>query len=270
MAIISSLHTCASPNPGNRCGHNPADPGFDLDAFLEGRKRPPGILLVLMERLTQYYHNPQLIETLNRANGSLRQMRTERREACIWVLWGLLLFCELASLRVGKPTYEGFVPLPLRVIAKWTQLPMRRLERALVDLQVAGLITVAPQKRRRLPDGRYIGYASVRLVAKELFALFGLHNWLKHSRRFVSGRLHDWAKKQNLTLAQVARFRLLERFLGYQKGPPSNAPPPAPSVPSGDEFMKRWNRTLFQLSQDHPDWTTEQLHSEARRLLNLT
>ena len=197
--LLYHLHTTVqAPISVIAVATTPADPGFDLDTFLEGRNRPPGVLLVLMQRLTQYYDRPYLIETLNKANGSLRQMRSERREACIWVLWGLLLYCELASLRVGKPTREGFVPFPLSVIANWTGLPMRRLERALADLRTAGLIIVSTQKRRQLPDGSYIGYASVRLVAKELFALFGLHNWLKHARRFASGRLHDWATKETV------------------------------------------------------------------------
>jgi hypothetical protein len=270
MTIISASPNGASPKRGNRCGHDPAHPGFDLDAFLEGRKRPPAVLVVLMQRLIQFYFDPQIIETLNKANGSWRQMRSERRQACIWVLWGLLLFCDLASLRVGRPTAEGFVSYPLRVIANWTGLPMRRLERALVDLQAAGLIRVSIQKRQRLPGGAYIGYASVRIVAKELFALFGLHNWLKHSRRFISGRLHEWAKQQKRTLTQVARFKLMERFLAYRTGPPSTAPPPGPPASSGDAFRKRWNRTLFQLSQAYPDWTIEQYYSEARRRLHLT
>ena len=270
MIIISASPNGASPKGGNRCGHDPANPDFDLDAFLEGRKRPPAVLVVLMQRLIQFYFNPHIIETLNKANGSLRQMRTERREACIWVLWGLLLFCELASLRVGRPTPEGFVPYPLHVIAKWTDLPMRRIERALADLKAAGLIIVSTQKRKQLPDGTYIGYASVRIVAKELFGLFGLHNWLKHARRFASGRLHEWAKKQKLTLTQVARFKLMDRFLAYQTGPPSTAPPPSPPASSSDAFRKRWNRTLFELSEAYPDWTIEQYYTEARRRLHLT
>jgi len=79
--------------------------------------------------------------SLDLANGSNRQQRSERREACILMLTVLLKYTDLASLRIGIPTPDGFLSLTIDFLAKQTGMALRRAERALADLKAAGLVT---------------------------------------------------------------------------------------------------------------------------------
>jgi len=93
-----------------------------------------------MALLKSYYDNPrQIIPSLDLANGSERQQRSERREACLLLLMALLKYTDLASLRVGIPTQDGFLSLTVDYIGKQTGMTLKRVERALADLKAAGL-----------------------------------------------------------------------------------------------------------------------------------
>jgi len=101
-----------------------------------GKGGIPRVLTLCAERLKDYYNNPrQLIPSLDLANGSERQQRSERREACLLLLMALLKYMDLASLRVGIPTEDGFLSLTVDYLAKQTGMALRRVERALADLK---------------------------------------------------------------------------------------------------------------------------------------
>ena len=69
-----------------------------------GRGGVPAILSTLSDRLERYLNAPaEWIPSLNAANGSRRQQRSERRIACVQLLRAMLKFCDLASLRIGVP-----------------------------------------------------------------------------------------------------------------------------------------------------------------------
>ena len=160
---------------GNFCGHDPQNPRLTLEKPAKtGKGGIPFVLTRLMARLKSYYDNPrQIIPSLNLANGSERQQRSERREACLLLLMALLKYTDLASLRVGIPTQDGFLSLTVDYIGKQTGMAPKRVERALADLKAAGLVTIV-QPRKRLPDGSWKGLAAVKAVSRHLFALFGL------------------------------------------------------------------------------------------------
>jgi len=130
---------------GNFCGHDPRNPRFTLTRPAKiGKGGIPPILTELAERLQDYYHRPrQLIPSLDLANGSNRQQRSERREACVLLLNALLKYTDLASLRVGIPTQNGFLSLTVDYIAKQTGMTLKRVERALADLKTSSLVTPA-------------------------------------------------------------------------------------------------------------------------------
>ena len=77
---------------GNFCGHDPSDPILNtLNPVKTGKGGLPRVLSLCMERMDSYYARPsKVLPTLNAANGSQRQQRSERREACIRLLKALL------------------------------------------------------------------------------------------------------------------------------------------------------------------------------------
>jgi len=124
---------------GNFCGHDPRNPRFTLTRPAKtGQGGIPRVLTLCAERLKSYYAHPrQLIPSLDLANGSERQQRSERREACVLLLTALLKYADLASLRVGIPTPDGFLSLTVDYIAQQTGMTLKRVERALADLKTA-------------------------------------------------------------------------------------------------------------------------------------
>ena len=213
-----------------------------------------------MALLKSYYDNPrQIIPSLDLANGSERQQRSERREACLLLLMALLKYTDLASLRVGIPTPEGFLSLTVDYIGKQTGMAPKRVERALADLKAARLVTIA-QPRKRLPDGSWKGLAAVKAVSRHLFSLFGLGGMLKRERDKASKRLAKKARKQEG--AGQARLTLALKALTGKLSSKPNRPPP-------DDLEHRRRRDLkaLELKQAHPHWTRDRLIEEAERLL---
>ena len=187
---------------GNFCGHDPLSPRFTLARPAKtGKGGIPRILTLCSERLKGYYYNPRkLIPSLDLANGSQRQQRSERRESCLLSLMALLKYTDLASLRVGIPTQDGFLSLTVDYIAKQTGMTLKRVERALADLKTSGLVTIA-QPRKRLPDGYWKSLAAVKAISRNLFAIFGLDRRLKQERTKASKRLKQ--KTQQLSLIHI-------------------------------------------------------------------
>lgn len=255
---------------GNFCGHNPRNPRFTLTRPAKtGKGGIPLVLTECAERLKSYYTHPrQLIPSLDLANGSARQQRSERREACILLLMVLLKHTDLASLRVGIPTPDGFLSLTVDYLTRQTGMTRKRAERALADLKTAGLVTIA-QPRKQRPDGSWKGLAAVKAISRHLFALFGLGKMLKRERTKASQRLkqkaQQWALKANkATHTGPARLALtLKAFLGKPVGKPKRKH----KLPDDPEDRRRLNLELAELKTQHWDWSREQLLEEAERRL---
>jgi len=213
-----------------------------------------------MARIKGYYDNPrQIIPTLDLANGSNRQQRSERREACILMLSALLKYTDLASLRVGIPTADGFLSITEDYLTKQTGMAPRRAERALADLKAAGLVTIA-QPRKRLPDGSWKGLTAIKAISRHLFSLFGLGGMLKRERDKAS---KPQAKKSgNRETADQSRLALaLKALTGKLNSKPSRKPP------DDLEYRRRLNIKLAELKAKHWDWTRDRLIDEAERIL---
>lgn len=228
---------------GNRCGHQPQQPrGFVPPA--EHRPRP-SLLTKLSARLGDYYQAPShLLPSLNLANGSDRQQRSERRESCLIVLNVLIHYLDLASLRVGIPQAGDRISgLTVEFLATRAGLHKRRVERAMADLVKARLITIQPLAQRHT-DGSYSGKGAIRAVTKTLFAVFGLEHWLKYERDRAAAK----RRKQRLRDMRKDRARrdLVTGDL-FRRSPPKPADTP--------------NRTeeLTRLMREHPEWSIESL-----------
>jgi hypothetical protein len=143
----------------------------------------PRVLTELMQRLGRYLDAPdQWLPSLNRANGSTRQQRTERSVACVQLLRASLKYLDLLTMRVGVPSAGGGMQnLTLPFLAAQAGIDQRRAERAMRDLQAAGLTSVRTRCERS-EEGVYKGLAAIKYLPPALFGAFGLAKWLRHER----------------------------------------------------------------------------------------
>lgn len=201
--------------PGNKCGHFPDTPRW----FTPPRQHTrPKIISRAIGEIRRYYYQPEsIIPSLNMANNSPRQQRSERREACLAVLGCLLHYLDLSTLRVGIPRPGvGFRGISMPFIADKCDLSLKRTERAVADLVKSGLITVHPLCDK-LSETVYKGYAAIRTISAKLFSILGLGGRLKFERDRAAERQRrqlrksanrDRAKMGLLVAAQLQQHTL--------------------------------------------------------------
>jgi len=181
---------------GNNCGHVPDMPRWFSPPEDHAR---PHIIKKVITSIRKYYIDPaSTIPSLNLANGSDRQQRSERREACLDVLGCLLHYLDLVTLRVGVPQSDAsFKGISMPFIAERSGLTLRRTERAVADLVKAGLLSVHPLCQK-ISDCVYRGYAAIRTISPKLFSVFGLGGRLKYERERASARRKKKDRKEFL------------------------------------------------------------------------
>lgn len=233
---------------GNRCGHDPTDPRW-FAAPPDHKARPP-IVRKLVERIRDFYDDPQKIPSLANAlfgrkqaadpddDHTPRQMRSERREACCALLGAIVHYCDLPSLCLSVPQPDGtLLPIRMDTLAERAELSLRRAERAMRDIVCGGLLTIHPRCELQ-EDGSYIGRAAIRIVPATLFGLFGLEARLEHDRRRVSlKRAQDRGGSPNRTAA--ARLKIgVRAFLDGATGGSPSCQPAAAQIPdfSSDSY----------------------------------
>jgi len=212
-----------------------------------------------------------LIPSLNLANGSSRQQRSCRRQACVRVLTVLLKYTDLASLRVGFPTADGFVNMTMSYLVNETGLTPRRAERAIRDLKRAQLVSIT-QPRELKANGDYKGLPAVRCISRDLFGIFNLLPMLKREQAKAVKRLRRKAEKwirngKRRTLAEVSRFRLL--IGGVLNGNSKSGSRPldrhkSQGPPLDFESERVLQLAALDLKIEHPDWDAEKCLKEAK------
>lgn len=193
---------------GNRCNHNPDSPSLNMRVDVP--ESLPKILQRLLERVDQYFSRPSMIPSLNAANKSTRQQRSERREACIQVLKSLIRFTDLTTLKVAVPNHGELADLKHCVMLDKTNLTESRYKRAIHDLKASGIITITRVVNEVAP-GVYEGRAAVKCLSKQLFGVFGLGAWLEYERKKSSNRARreeKASKPKRANRADVARAKL--------------------------------------------------------------
>lgn len=239
-------------NGGNFCGHKPKEPRLTIAT--PASERVPLVLRKLADRAKDYYWRPATLPTL--AHQRSRRHRSESRESCLLIILALLKFTDLASLRVGIPTPEGFSALPITLLAKHAGISLRRAERAIAKLKTAGLLTVSPVAERQA-DGSIIGVAAIKAVSKYLWGCFGLADMLKHERIKAAKRVRKSERKnQNLTSRAAARAGLfLEQIRGALPTRQKTDPERARAIQLRE----------LELRQAHPDWPLADIQRKARQ-----
>lgn len=253
---------------GNRCGHNPGSPVLDLVTPVQtGKGGMPLVITRCMEYLERYYSSPSLFPSLDSANASERRQRSERREACVRLLKGLLRYVDITSLRVGFATPEGFQPITLDLLVRDTGLPKRRLERAHRDLKAAGLLS-CKQPRQRSADGQIRGLAGVRAISKHLWGRLGLGNLLKRQRKQHSARLRDKRMQKHTRKEDRANAGLMMGALANAFGGSSRKPKPTDTPPNvSDQERRQHLKLALDLKKQHPDWTAREVNQAAWDIL---
>lgn len=261
---------------GNFCGHLPHAPDFSIKRPVkEGQGGYPRILTKLMNRVTDYYASPRMkIPSLDQANGSVRQQRTERREACLRLLIAIIKHVDLSSLRIGQPTSNGFISYDIKYLASEARIGHRRAERAAADLAAAGLLSVSYKQPRVInEDGEYRGLAKPRLVSPLLFALFGLGEWLRFERKRKSATLKHRAEElsksgRKVTRTQMTKFTLFAKGLG-EKLSKAPAKQKKPTLHQGVDEAERHRQFVVlcgEIKQAYPSMTYEQIKTKAKAI----
>jgi hypothetical protein len=235
---------------GNRCGHRAGDPRWFVAPEKHGLR--PRVLIKLGEKIRAYYNDPaETIPSLNLANGSARQQRSERREACLQLLGAIIHYLDLATLRVGFPGGDGSIQnVTWDFLAVASGLGERRAERAAADLVKSGIITVRRLSERQ-KDGSYRGLAAIRNVSQDLFAIFGMGRWFNHERRKAQVRRN----KRTQQPPQEGRSKVFLLFKSTLRRRSQKR--------SGQEPTNRTVK-LRELLLAHPDRPIEELFSLLR------
>lgn len=239
---------------GNFCGHNPKQPRFTIAKPTS--ERAPLVLRRLAERAKDYYWNPSTLPTLAHQHGRRRRHRSESRESCLLILLSLFKFVDLASLRVGIPTADGFAALSIPVLAAHAGITLRRAERAIAKLKKAGMLTVSAVAERQA-DGSIRGMAAIKAVSKHLWGCFGLADMLAHERVKAAKRVTKSRRKnQNLTSRAAARGGL---FIEQIRG----------KLPTRQKADPERSRAIalreIEISLAHPDWPMADIQRKARQ-----
>jgi len=227
----------------------------------------PRILTALIDKLDAYLEDPaDCLPSLNVANGKPRQQRRDRRVACVQLLRAHIKYLDLPSLRVGIPQGDGnFMSVTLRFLARQAGIGLRRAERAMRDLQSAGL--VCSQPRCELDEaGQYRGLASLRQLPPALFGAFGLAKWLKHERSKAILRRYRAAAaaaKDGRREREAAQGALFLESMRHQLERGRKATPRSGHANAGHldltcstdpQLDDQVRRRIGALKLQHPDW----------------
>ena len=290
----SPQHSCLGS--GNRCGHDPDSP--KLFAPPENHKDRPPILVKWIERVKKFYEDPMSIPSLATVlfkrktkldlsiDHTMRQMRSERREACCSLLGAIAHYLDLPSLCLSVPQDDGSLrPIRLDTLAEAAGLSMRRAERAMRDIVEAGLVT-AHHRCEEIAEGVYVGRAAIRVVKTTFFALFGLEERLAHDRRRISqqrikareGQQGTRTEKARLSVAldalgaggatvpkpqtaNVSKQEPNEHTEGLRQilGAPSKNPVKNPVNYKNPEQVRAEAEAMLRVAEEHPDATDAEL-----------
>jgi len=247
---------------GNFCFHDPVHPALEM--AIDMPKNSYEVIKDACERLKQFYKSPSMFQSLNLANGSSRKMRSERREAVVRVSQTLIKFTELATLRVGQPTSQGFANYSYNVLVTHSGLSYSRVRRAMKDLQKAGFVSVKRLYEIDPDDRSYKGKPAVKCINVQLFEALGLGDALQTARDYASDQLKQIGKQvKGYTRTGKAKQRLLNAMT-TPKLPPLKRTYQTDLPTTPDRITQE---TALGYKQKHPDWSVEQCYEAAEKLL---
>lgn len=250
-------------NFGNRCGHDPRAPQLrPIHCPQEGKGGLPPLLRLAVAALVEYYEKPNLLPTLNNANGKSSQQRSERREALIRILSAIIHRMDIASLRVGVPRSDGsFYDYSIAELAEAAGLEFKRAQRAISDLKTAGLINIK-QIKQRTADGACRSFVAIKTITRSLFALLGLGAMFskEHEKRAKKQRKSQRAQAQE-SIAAKSLLQRCSQGLALQI--------PRRHEPEIDENRRRQEAIMIgETKIKHPHWSHDQILDHVKKELD--
>jgi len=278
---------------GNRCGHDPKHPNF-----APPNSKRPKFIQKAIEKIHDAYTDLSVLLTLNFHIHGFK-VRSERREAYSKVLAVVLEHTDLATLRVGFPTENGFFNYTLEYLAARTGMGLRRVARAIRDLKKIGFLIIS-QIRERLTDGSYRSFSAIKTVSTTLFNALGLRGWLDKERANARERLRIKQKTYEKACAKKGATMMKQLTAKIAGMAPTNpvrnadekaqekaakkrqTPVQTITATTGARSLDPVRKYLDQLNPEakalisklaldilteHPDWSRDKIYAEAKRLL---
>lgn len=267
---------------GNRCGHSPSAPRFELVTLpADANHARPALIGKAQAQLQRYYRSPhegrwdvlsqgerrQRLERQLQAVGGAetdagrqllqrlarwRQQRSERREALVAVLLLLLAYTDIATLTVAVPRGPDWLGLSAPWIAQHTGLSLSRVKRALATLARTALLINTGRgrqfdRRRRCWVGS--GWGPVRRFSFRLVRALGLEVSWAQARRQARKR----ARAAATPAAPAASMSMAPPLVNPVPAPAlgTAAPVPAPR-PEHRAAQRAHARALRQQLTGHP------------------
>ena|GEM_PF-2374190 len=291
--LSSTPYPTSSPAPtscenrrrsGNRCGHDPQNPSFTPP----NPKRPKFIQKAISKIYGAYTDRRGLLGLNYHPQGF--KVRSERREAYSKVLAVVLEHMDLATLRVGFPTENGFLNYTMEYLATRTGMGLRRVDRAIRGLKKMGFLVIS-EIRERLQDGSYRSFSAVKTISTTLFDALGLRAWLDKERTKARERLRNKEKEyekkctrrgapmMHRITAKLARMAPTSSARNActkaQDSQIISATTGAHSVDPVSQYLveltPKARSLISQLAVDikveHSDWSREKIYEKAKRLL---
>lgn len=189
----SDEHTLgANVGTGNRCGHNPnIKPTFE---FSEKDKKRPNSVALFVKKISDAFTNRDLFPELKFARdvkpdkfGRIRNQRTDGLEPCILLMAAMAAFCDILTMRVGKPPTKqdpAFHGIRIQDLAKIAGISFTRAEEAMAVWNNTPFVKTIEVCEKQ-EDGTYKGYAAIRTLSPLLWKRLGLGDILKKDRAYL-------------------------------------------------------------------------------------
>lgn len=161
--------TCQTLLAPNYCKHIPSVP--KLFIVPSNHKPRAKIVQETINKLAAAYVKPKgSLKTLQFHDKSGHRVKSQRREAAISLLQVMNYYQDDATGSVGRFLQDGaFRPIPLKKLAKYANLELRRAKRAMRDIVRSGYLKVTRQFIRDDESGQVKGLPSLRSFLPKFF-----------------------------------------------------------------------------------------------------
>ncbi|MGY4027832.1 plasmid replication protein repA [Aeromonas rivuli] len=254
---------------GNRCGHNPDNPAWDLFTPPETKKDIPHVMRKLQEGIRAYYSKPEMLPTLSNlsgkrnADGNPRLNRSEAREAEALIMEAIIQMTDFATLRVGTPLPNGgFVHRSCTEIAAVAGLldqnapadkprPSQRYWRGFRRLKIAGAFDVHLQYEEQ-EDGSKRGRPAIKNLNMHFLVAIGRVGYeaLKKFRTWCSRKLSGVRAAYAEQFPETHDAEIANRHLCDAQGKvgiKTNTRQPARSISLPDSNERREQQRQYNL-----------------------
>lgn len=236
---------------GNKCGHDKLSPQIFKRPC--AHKNAPLAISVAMSNVNAYYDDPDaFLQNLLYARDSVRQQRSESREAIGSLASVLLNHCELETMRVVKFHPNKPRLLSVKELAALAGIGYKRCQRALKCLKEAGYLTLQYRCKSTVSGEIKPLVAIKRLNAKLFYDLGVKGELLRGCKNYIYKQIKKATKRGKKACVQIKQM-LSQTHLRRE----------TMQISSESTFAskKRYADRLYELRLKYPTWTSAQLRA---------